>query len=80
MLKSPQQLQADAKLSKANELDAVRVTGQSDASAEQVLLVEATGPDELAHVRCGAASDAAMARCGWQVEAYGTYRLMAEFS
>jgi len=61
-------------------LDAVRVTGQSDASAEQVLLVEATGPDELAHVRCGAASDAALARCGWQVEAYGTYRLMAEFS
>jgi hypothetical protein len=61
-------------------LDAVRVTGQSDATAEQVLLIEATGPAELARLRLGPTSDAALMRSGWQVEAYGTYRLMAEFS
>ncbi len=72
MLKAAPQIRA--------RLDAVRATGQSDGHAQHVLLVEAAGPEALAQLRAAAGSDLALGGCGWQVEAWGIYRLMAEFS
>jgi hypothetical protein len=61
-------------------MDRVRVTGQSDAGVDYVLLMEATRPAEVAAIRRDALSSETLAGSGWSEEAYGVYTLMYEVS
>jgi hypothetical protein len=61
-------------------MDAVRVTGVADASADHVMLVEATRPDDLRALRSVLISTDALAQAGWAEEAYGLYGLLYEVS
>ena len=61
-------------------MDQVRVTGRADASADTVLLIEATRVADLHAVRREALSAAALARSGWAEQAFGIYGLMYEVS
>ncbi len=62
------------------QMDAVRVTGKSDAGADYVLLVEATRAAEVAAIRHDALAPEAIARYGWADDRYGVYTLMYEVS
>ena len=60
-------------------MDAHRVTGRDDASVGPVLLVEAGTPRELGALRAGPLADEAFAAAGYELQAFGLYRLMADF-
>jgi hypothetical protein len=61
-------------------MDQVRVTGQSDAGVDYVLLVETTRPAEAAAIRRDALAPEALANSGCLDEKYGVYTLMYEVS
>jgi hypothetical protein len=61
-------------------MDAVRAVGQSDASTDYVLLIEATRAADVESIRRGAASAAALEQLGWMEQAFGIYGLMYEVS
>jgi hypothetical protein len=62
------------------QMDRVRVTGRSDASADYVLLIEATRVADLEAVRVDALSTATLEQSGWIEQAFGIYSLMYEVS
>jgi hypothetical protein len=62
------------------QMDQVRVTGRSDASADYVLLIEATRVADLQAVRVDALSTATLGQSGWIEQAFGIYSLMYEVS
>lgn len=62
------------------QMDRVRVTGRSDASADYVLLIEATRLSDLQALRVDALSTAALEQSGWIEQAFGIYSLMYEVS
>jgi hypothetical protein len=61
-------------------MDAVRAVGQSDASVDYVLLIEATRVADVAAIRRDAVSAAALGRMGWAEQGFGIYSLMYEVS
>jgi hypothetical protein len=61
-------------------MDAVRAVGQSDASADYVLLIEATRLADVQAIRRDAASAAALGQAGWTEQGFGIYNLMYEVS
>jgi hypothetical protein len=61
-------------------MDAVRAVGQSDASVDYVLLIEATRASEVAAIRGDAVSTAALENLGWVEQGFGTYALMYQVS
>jgi hypothetical protein len=62
------------------QMDQVRVTGRSDASADYVLLIEATRFADVRAVRDEALSTATLQQSGWVEQAFGVYSLMYEVS
>jgi hypothetical protein len=62
------------------QMDRVRVTGRSDASANYVLLIEATRLADVQAVRVDALSTATLEQSGWIEQAFGIYSLMYEVS
>lgn len=61
-------------------MDAVRATGRDDASADYVLLVEATRAAEISALRDAPLSPAALAGSGWEEDGFGIYNLLYEVS
>jgi hypothetical protein len=61
-------------------MDAVRAVGQSDASADYVLLIEATRASEAQAIRRDTLSTAALEQSGWAEQGFGIYTLMYEVS
>jgi hypothetical protein len=61
-------------------MDAVRAVGQSDASADYALLIEATRVANIAAVRRDDAATAALAQAGWVEQSYAVYSLLYEVS
>jgi hypothetical protein len=62
------------------QMDQVRVTGRSDASADYVLLIEATRLADVLAIRFDALSTATLGQSGWVEQAFGVYSLMYEVS
>jgi hypothetical protein len=61
-------------------MDAERAVGQSDASADYVLLIEATRTGDLHALRHDAVSAAALAQSGFAEQGFAIYRLLYEVS
>jgi hypothetical protein len=61
-------------------MDAVRAVGQSDASVDYALLIEATRVADVEAIRRDALSAAALERSGWGVQDFGIYSLLYEVS
>src|SRR5262249_8567285 len=61
-------------------MDAVRAVGQSDASADYVLLLEATRMAEVQAIRRDAVSAAAFEQLGFAEQGFGIYELLYEVS
>ena len=61
-------------------MDAVRAVGQSDASVDYVLLIEATRVADVKAIRRDALSAAALAQSGWGEQSFGIYNLLYEVS
>jgi hypothetical protein len=62
------------------QMDAVRAVGQSDASADYALLIEATRLADAQAIRRDALSTAALERSGWAEKGFGIYNLLYEVS
>jgi hypothetical protein len=62
------------------QMDQVRVTGRSDASADYALLIEATRLADMLAIRLDALSTATLEQSGWVEQAFGVYSLMYEVS
>jgi hypothetical protein len=62
------------------QMDQVRVTGRSDASADYVLLIEATRVADVMAVRSDALLAATLEQSGWLEQAFGIYSLLYEVS
>ncbi|MEI9806138.1 MAG: hypothetical protein WDN48_19440 [Pseudolabrys sp.] len=62
------------------QMDAVRAVGQSDASVDYVLLIEATRAADVETIRRDALSAAALARTGWAEQNFAIYNLLYEVS
>ncbi len=56
-------------------MDAVRAVGQSDASVDYVLLIEATRVADVAAIRHDAMSVATLGQIGWAEQSYAVYQL-----
>jgi hypothetical protein len=61
-------------------MDAVRAVGQSDASADYVLLIEATRVADVQAIRREVVSAAMLERLGWAEQGFAIYNLMYEVS
>jgi hypothetical protein len=61
-------------------MDSVRVTGLNDASADYVLLVEATRTRDVQALRDDMLSPSALAAAGWIEDAYAVYGFLYEVS
>jgi hypothetical protein len=61
-------------------MDAVRAVGQSDATADYVLLIEATRVADVKAVRRDVLSAAALAQAGWGEQGFGIYNLLYDVS
>jgi hypothetical protein len=61
-------------------MDAVRAVGQSDATADYVLLIEATRANDIQELRCNALSMTTLKQLGFAEQAFGIYTLMYEVS
>jgi len=61
-------------------MDAVRAVGQSDASADYVLLIEATRSADLHDIRRDAVPAAALEQFGFAEQGFGIYSLLYEVS
>ena len=61
-------------------MDAVRAVGQSDASADYVLLIEATVLADVQAFRREVVSAATLEQSGWAEQGFGVYNLMYEVS
>jgi hypothetical protein len=61
-------------------MDAVRAVGQSDASADYVLLIEATRSADVKAIRRDALSTAALEECGFNEQSFAIYGLLYEVS
>jgi len=61
-------------------MDAVRAVGQSDASVDYVLLVEATRVADVQALRRDAVSTAVLSQMGWAEQDFGIYSLMYQVS
>jgi hypothetical protein len=61
-------------------MDAVRAVGQSDASVEYVLLIEATRVADLHDIRRDAVSAAMLGQLGFVEQNFATYGLLYEVS
>jgi hypothetical protein len=61
-------------------MDAVRAVGQSDASADYALLIEATRATDVDAIRRAALSAAALEQMGWAEQGFGIYSLLYDVS
>jgi len=61
-------------------MDAVRAVGQSDATADYVLLIEATRTADVKAIRLDALSVAALEQSGWGEQNFGIYSLLYDVS
>jgi hypothetical protein len=61
-------------------MDAVRAVGQSDASADYALLIEATRLADVEAIRRDAVSAVALAGTGWVEQSFAIYGLLYEVS
>ena len=61
-------------------MDAVRAVGQSDASADYALLIEATRLADVEAIRRDAVSAVALAGAGWVEQSFAIYGLLYEVS
>jgi hypothetical protein len=61
-------------------MDAVRAVGQSDASVDYVLLIEATRVGDVAAIRSDAVSAATLRQMGWAEQSFAVYSLLYEVS
>ena len=62
------------------QMDSHRVTGLDDAAVDHVLMLELADADDIAPLRAAALSDRAWSDAGFEVEAFGSYRLMVDFA
>jgi hypothetical protein len=61
-------------------MDAVRAVGQSDASVDYALLIEATRAADVQAIRRDALSAAVLEQSGWAEQSFGIYNLLYEVS
>jgi hypothetical protein len=61
-------------------MDAVRAVGQSDASVDYALLIEATRAADVQAIRRDALSAAVLEQSGWGEQSFGIYNLLYEVS
>jgi hypothetical protein len=61
-------------------MDAVRAVGQSDASADYALLIEATRAADVDAIRRAALSAAALGQMSWAEQGFGVYSLLYDVS
>jgi hypothetical protein len=61
-------------------MDAVRAVGQSDASVDYVLLIEATRVADVQAIHRDAMSASALGQTGWATQGFGIYSLLYEVS